>query len=236
MSQLAGPHPPATLSEFVDWLGQCLKELDGQEDRPVGGSGKAHMPVASLSAANPVVTVQLHSPSPLYVMRECLLDGIERLLPPDAANQLRSNHWQGNVKTLRRLRLLIRDCKVAALTTINADTPSASHDADGEPPKPVESQAETLASGDGAGDELQKRVASLERQEKKRAKPLTKTEKTRNQRIKFCCPRRRKNPPDTWNEIYHDYAEKFPNDKTASPDSLLHSHDRNCLKCREQKS
>lgn len=114
----------------------------------------------------------------------------------------------------------------------NGDTRPKSN----EPPNPAERQAETMAGGDGTGDELQKRVASLERHRKKHAKPLTKTEKDRNQRIKFCCPRRRKNPKDTWNEIYHDYAEKFPSDKTASPDTLLHSHDRNCLKCRELKS
>lgn len=183
--------------------------------------------------------MSLGSPSPLYVMRECLLDGIERLLPPDSANQLRTNHRQGNVKTLRRLRLFMRDCNVAALTAINADAPSGSNEAgrggaeaEGNERKPVERQAETLAGG----DELKERVASLERRQKKQTKPLTKTEIIRKQRITFCCPRRCKKSPDTWNEIYHDYAAKYPADKAASPDSLRHSHDRNCLKCREQKS
>ncbi len=82
-------------------------------------------------------------------------------------------------------------------------------------------------------NDLEKRVASLESQTKK---PPTKTKVIRNQRIKFCCPKRRKKSPDTWNEIYDAYHKNFPNDKKASPDTLLHSHDRNCLKCREQKS
>ncbi|MFM9961845.1 MAG: hypothetical protein ACKV2Q_11540 [Planctomycetaceae bacterium] len=84
-------------------------------------------------------------------------------------------------------------------------------------------------------NDLEKRLESLERQTNKPPKPPTKTERIRDQRIKFCCPKRRKKSPETWNEIYHDYNKKFPNDKTASPDTLLHSHDRNCLKCREQK-
>lgn len=107
-----------------------------------------------------------------------------------------------------------------------------------EPPKPDKSQEETLPGGGGAVEELQRTVASLVRQEKKREKPLTKTEKDRNQRIKFCCPRRIKKSQDTWNEIYHAYNKKFPSDRAASPDNLRQSHDRYCPnrpKCLSEK-
>lgn len=136
--------------------------------------------------------------------------------------------WSATLKNVMTSSVELIDWLIAA-----ADVPKRETEATSET---VKTQAETLTGGGGAVEELQKTVASLVRQQKKQTKPLTKTEKTRNQRIKFCCPRRRKKSPDTWNEIYHDYAEKFPNDKTASPDTLLHSHDRNCLKCREQKS
>ena len=96
-------------------------------------------------------------------------------------------------------------------------------------------QSEAVFGQVGLAD-VTKRVASLEQGAKERAKKLTKTEKIRNQRIKFCCPQRRKKSPDTWNEIYNAYVEKYPDDKTASPDTLLHSHERNCPKCLKDKS
>lgn len=118
-------------------------------------------------------------------------------------------------------------------TPAESDAPLPGEDA--APKGPAgESTAET-AGQDGKAN-LEKRVESLERNVKKRTKPLTKREKIRNQRIKFCCPRRRKKSPDTWNEINSAYTEKYPGDKTASPDTLLHSHDRNCPQCREEKS
>lgn len=105
------------------------------------------------------------------------------------------------------------------------------------PKAPTEKRNEVTGDDGGKGDDsLEKRLTALERQQEKPPKTRTKTERIRDQRIKFCCPKRRKKSPETWNEIYHAYNKKFPNDKTASPDTLLHSHDRNCLKCREQKS
>lgn len=94
------------------------------------------------------------------------------------------------------------------------------------------------AEGDGSESkgELQKRVALLEQAEKKRTKRLTPTQVTCKQRIKFCCPLRRETPKVPWSKIYSDYIEKFPLDETASPDTLSKSHDRNCLKCLEDKA
>ena len=85
-------------------------------------------------------------------------------------------------------------------------------------------------------DELAKRLTSVERQQKKPAKPLTKLEKIRKQRNDFSCKRRTKKTPDTWGEIYNAYNKKYPKDKDASPDTLRLSHDRNCTKCLEDKS
>jgi hypothetical protein len=87
---------------------------------------------------------------------------------------------------------------------------------------------ETEAAADG----IVKRLETLERQPKKQPKRLTKSEKVRKQRNDFSCKRRTKNSPETWNEIYHAYNKKFPNDKDASPATLRLSHDRNCQKCR----
>ncbi len=83
-----------------------------------------------------------------------------------------------------------------------------------------------------AADDIVKRLETLERQPKEQPKRLTKSEKIRKQRNDFSCKRRTKNPPETWNEIYHAYNKKFPSDKDASPATLRLSHDRNCPKCR----
>lgn len=56
-------------------------------------------------------------------------------------------------------------------------TAQAETDANSKTAKPVEQQADMLAAGGGASDEVQKRVAALERHQKEHAKPLTKTKK-----------------------------------------------------------
>ncbi len=86
-----------------------------------------------------------------------------------------------------------------------------------------------------AVSELHKRVASLEREQTKPTKRLTPKQENRKHRIKFCCPLRRKTPKVSWPKIYSDYIEKYPQDKTASPDSLLQYHDRKCTKCSKDK-
>ena len=83
-----------------------------------------------------------------------------------------------------------------------------------------------------ASDDIVKRLETLERQPKEQPKRLTKSEKVRKQRNDFSCKRRTKNSPETWNEIYHAYNKKFPNDKDASPATLRLSHGRNCQKCQ----
>lgn len=79
---------------------------------------------------------------------------------------------------------------------------------------------------------IAQRVAALERKAKLN-KPPTKTEVLRNQRIKFCCPRIRRNPKPTWSEISLEYQQKYPEDKKAYADTLQKSHDRNCEKCKK---
>lgn len=85
---------------------------------------------------------------------------------------------------------------------------------------------------EAAADDIVKRLETLERRPIEQPKQLTKSEKIRNQRNDFSCKRRTKKSPETWNEIYHAYNKKFPNDKDASPATLRLSHDRNCQKCR----
>jgi len=58
-----------------------------------------------------------------------------------------------------------------------------------------------------------------------------KHDKTRDQRNRFSCPRRAKDPPETWQEIHEAYSEKYPLDTKASPGTLRQSHDRNCQQC-----
>jgi hypothetical protein len=70
------------------------------------------------------------------------------------------------------------------------------------------------------------------RQSENRKRPLTLNEKNRNQRMKFSCSRRKKNPPMTWADVYDEYHEKYPKDLTASPATLRLTHDRNCPECR----
>ena len=112
-------------------------------------------------------------------------------------------------------------------------------------------QPTTGAAADGGGtnkpiadsranvpNDLEKRVASLESQTKKPPKTPTKTERDRNQRIKFCCPKRIKKLQESWNAIYDAYHKKYPNDKKASPGGLRQSHDRYCPnrpKCLSEK-
>ncbi len=52
------------------------------------------------------------------------------------------------------------------------------------------------------------------------------------QRIRFCCPKRTKTPRDSWPKIYDAYNSQFPKDTTASSGSLRLTHDRHCLKCK----
>lgn len=82
------------------------------------------------------------------------------------------------------------------------------------------------------GDDIVKRLETLERRSKEQPKRLTKVEKIRKQRNDFSCKRRTKNPPEGWRKIYVAYNKKFPSDKSASSDTLRLSHDRNCQKCR----
>lgn len=79
----------------------------------------------------------------------------------------------------------------------------------------------------------QRRLESSEKPKAKTNRPPTKTEVLRNQRIKFCCPRIRRNPKPTWSEISLEYQQKYPKDKTAYADTLQKSHDRNCEKCQK---
>lgn len=79
---------------------------------------------------------------------------------------------------------------------------------------------------------MAQRVAALEKNAKLN-KPPTKTEVLRNQRIKFCCPRIRRKPKPSWNEIASEYQQKYPKDIKAYADTLQKSHDRNCVKCQK---
>ena len=96
--------------------------------------------------------------------------------------------------------------------------------------------AEKLNVQGGTSVDTLERISAIERQQRKPPKQLTKREKNRKQRNDFSCKRRTKKTPDTWGDIYNAYNKKNPNDKDASPDTLRHSHDRNCTKCREDKS
>lgn len=78
---------------------------------------------------------------------------------------------------------------------------------------------------------IEQRVGRVERQLQIAKKP-TQAQRIRNQRIKFSCPRRRREEPEQWPKIYEAYSEKYPDDKTASSDTMRLSHERNCLKCR----
>ena len=88
-----------------------------------------------------------------------------------------------------------------------------------------EAQSETIAK-------LAQEVSAIKRK-LKTEKPPTRTEVIRNQRIQFSCPRRCKELPDPWSTIWNEYRLEHPEDKTASPDTLLKSHDRNCEKCQK---
>lgn len=81
-------------------------------------------------------------------------------------------------------------------------------------------------------DHLEGRVARLEW---KIAKPLRSDQAFVQQRLKFCCSKRTKTPPDPWSGIYDAYNAKFPKDTTASPGSLRHTHERHCPKCKKQR-
>ena len=65
----------------------------------------------------------------------------------------------------------------------------------------------------------------IEKVSKQVRTPTTKIEKRRNQRNRFSKPRRKKEM--TWEEIYTEYAAKYPDDKKACPDTLRLSFERN---------
>ncbi len=71
-------------------------------------------------------------------------------------------------------------------------------------------------------ESLTKRVISLERKIRKKKSPI---EKLREQRNKFSKPLRAKN--ESWPEIFVKYNAKYRSDKTASPDTLRLSFERN---------
>lgn len=102
--------PLATIADFVPWLDSELAKLDGKPDRPIGGSGTVHLPVAKQSGTpGPAeAPIQLYQPSPLYVAREMTLDAMERILPAVVRDDLLRTHAE--VNTLRQLRSLLRDC------------------------------------------------------------------------------------------------------------------------------
>lgn len=101
---------PATLAEFAVWLRSQLADLDGRPDQEIFGSGRLDLPIASAKTDGPATrTVYLHSPDPLYVLRELLLDSVERLLPADQ----RSAVLTPEMTTLRQLRTRMRDCLAA---------------------------------------------------------------------------------------------------------------------------
>ena len=105
---------PSSLAEFATWIDSLLTELEGREgDEPIGESGKAHMPLASPVGSPAVSVVTLHQPSRLYVIREQLWDGLEKLVPPNVVDELFAKHPPEKVKTLRYLRRLIVASKSA---------------------------------------------------------------------------------------------------------------------------
>jgi len=57
-------------------------------------------------------------------------------------------------------------------------------------------------------------------------RPPTKRDRIREQRLAFCRPRRRKNPPETWDDICNAYRAKFPKDANAGPDTLRLTFER----------
>jgi len=86
-----------------------------------------------------------------------------------------------------------------------------------------------------ADEEKRKTEATRNTSAKGDRKPTT-TEVIRNQRIRFSCPCRCKEPPEHWSTIWVEYQRVHPEDKTASPDTLQKSHQRNCEKClKDQK-
>ena len=128
-----------------------------------------------------------------------------------------------NAETLA-LRNEARD--VASVFAADVPTPAATdeqrRDAIGVQ---VGQQSETIAK-------LEQEVSAIKRK-LKTEKPPTRTEVIRNQRIQFSCPRRCKELPDPWSTIWNEYRLEHPEDKKASPDTLLKSHDRNCEKCQK---
>jgi len=57
-------------------------------------------------------------------------------------------------------------------------------------------------------------------------RPPTKRDRIREQRLSFCRPRRRKTPPETWDDIFAEYRKKFPKDAAAGPDTLRLTFER----------
>lgn len=107
----AAPLAPACADDLPMWIDARLAELDGQDDRPIGGDGKARMPLASTNSSSPaIVTVPLYRPDPLHIVREQAFDAIEQLAPFSVAKRL-FRQYRGKVKSLRELRMFLRDCK-----------------------------------------------------------------------------------------------------------------------------
>lgn len=95
------------------------------------------------------------------------------------------------------------------------------------PTKPLVLPSATLK----VTDRLEGRVKQLE---SKIRKPLRSDQAFVQQRLKFCCSRRTKTPPEPWSMIYDAYHAKYPKDNSASTDTLRQTHTRHCLKCRKE--
>ena len=140
-----------------------------------------------------------------------------------------------NLFNVRNLKESIADPILLPTTSVKAGVKGGQADV----PTPAATDEQRRdASGVQVGQQsesiakLAQEISAIKRK-LKTEKPLTRTEVIRNQRIQFSCPRRCKELPDPWSTIWNEYCLEHPEDKKASPDTLLKSHDRNCEKCQK---
>jgi hypothetical protein len=76
---------PTTLLKFLDWLRRQQSELWDHRERNIGGSGK--IPLATGKARDDpdpaIVEINLHCPSPEYLIQRDFLDSVDKLCSPE---------------------------------------------------------------------------------------------------------------------------------------------------------
>ena len=109
---------PSTLTELAGWIQAARKQLQGQEDWPIGGSGIVHLPVADSDTTGPShVAATLHRPSIAYTLREQFLNHLERLYPRD---------WQSLYQQFRPERFRTVRPLLAMMASVEQDIERAS--------------------------------------------------------------------------------------------------------------